>query len=104
MRYYADTLDYYYNHTQVPSTKIRDDRTRAFQKFNYLDVRLSNINVQLDSTRQRASVLLDKSFDFRGDNNAFYNGSVQDQLTLTKLGGGWLITGEKELKVYYVNK
>lgn len=104
MRYYADTLDYYYNRTQVPSTKIRDDRTRAFAKFNYLDVRLSNINVQLDSTGQRATVLLDKTFDFRGDYNASYNGSVQDQLTLTKLGGGWLITGEKELKVYYVNK
>lgn len=104
MRYYADTLDYYYSHTQVPASKIRDDRARAFEKFNYLDVRLSNINVQLDSTGQRATVLLDKTFDFRGDNNAFYNGSVQDQLTLTKLGGGWLITGEKELKIYYANK
>jgi len=104
MRYYADTLDYYYNLTQVPSSRIRDDRSRAFEKFNYFDVRLSNINVQLDSTGHRATVLLDKTFDFRGDNNAFYNGSVHDQLTLTKLGGGWLITGEKELKVYYVNK
>ncbi|HEU4834918.1 MAG TPA: PEGA domain-containing protein [Pyrinomonadaceae bacterium] len=104
MRYYADTLDYYYRITQVPSSRIRDDRNRAFQKFNYLDVQLSNINVQLDSTGQRATVVFDKSFDFRGDNNSFYNGSVQDQLTLTKLGGAWLITGEKELKVYQVNK
>ena len=104
MRYYADTLDYYYSRTQVPSARIREDRSRAFDKFNYLDVRLSNINVQLDSTGQRATVLLDKTFDFRGENNAFYNGSVQNQLTLTKLGGGWLITTEKELKVYYVNK
>lgn len=104
MRYYADTLDYYYSRTQVPSDRIREDRSRAFEKFNYLDIRLSNINIQLDSTGHRATVLLDKTFDFRGDNNVFYNGSVQDQLTLTKLGGGWLITGEKELKVYYVNK
>lgn len=104
MRYYADTLDYYYNRTQVPSSKVRDDRNKAFQKFNYLSVQLSNINVQLDSTGQRATVVLDKTFDFRGDNNVFYNGSVQDQLTLTKLGGAWLITGEKELKIYYVNK
>jgi len=104
MRYYADILDYYYARTQVASDKIREDRSRAFQKFNYLSIQLSNINIQLDSTGQRASVVLDKSFDFRGDNNAFYNGSVQNQLMLTKLGGGWLITGEKELKVYYVNK
>lgn len=104
MRYYADTLDYYYNRTQVASSKVRDDRNKAFQKFNYLSVQLTNINVQLDSTGQRATVVLDKTFDFRGDNDAAYSGSVQDQLTVTKLGGAWLITGEKELKVYYVNK
>jgi hypothetical protein len=104
LRYYADTLDYYYNRTLVPSSKVREDRTKAFAKFNYLSVQLANINVQLDSTGQRATVVLDKTFDFRGDNNAFYNGSVQDQLTLTKLGGAWLITGEKELKIYYLNK
>jgi hypothetical protein len=104
MRYYADTLDFYYNRTLVPSSKVRDDRTKAFAKFNYISIQLSNLNVQLDSTGQRATVVLDKTFDFRGENNAFFNGSVQDQLTLTKLGGAWLITGEKELKVYYVNK
>jgi ketosteroid isomerase-like protein len=104
MRYYADTLDFYYNRTLVPSSKVRDDRTKAFAKFNDIGIQLSNINVQLDSTGQRATVTLDKTFDFRGDNNAFFNGSVQDQLTLTKLGGAWLITGEKELKIYYVNK
>jgi len=104
LRYYSDTLDYYYNRTLVPSSKVRDDRLRAFAKFNYLSVQLSNMNVQLDSTGQRATVVFDKTFDFRGDNNAFYNGSVQDQLTLTKLGGAWLITGEKEMRIYYVNK
>jgi len=104
LQYYADTLDFYYNRTMVPSSKVREDRTRAFEKFNYISVQLSNINIQLDSTGQRATVTLDKTFDFRGDNNAFFNGSVQDQLALTKLGGAWLITGEKELKVYYVNK
>jgi ketosteroid isomerase-like protein len=104
LQYYADTLDFYYNRTMVPSSKVREDRTRAFAKFNYISVQLSNINIQLDSTGQRATVTLDKTFDFRGDNNAFFNGSVQALLALTKLGGSWLITGEKELKVYYVNK
>jgi hypothetical protein len=104
LQYYADTLDFYYNRTMVPSSKVREDRTRAFAKFNYVSVQLSNISIQLDSTGQRATVTLDKTFDFRGDNNAFFNGAVQAQLALTKLGGAWLITGEKELKVYYVNK
>lgn len=104
LQYYADTLDFYYNRTMVPSSKVREDRMRAFAKFNYVSVQLSNINIQLDSTGQRATVTLDKTFDFRGDNDAFFNGSVQALLALTKLGGSWLITGEKELKVYYVNK
>jgi ketosteroid isomerase-like protein len=104
LQYYAETLDFYYNRTMVPSAKVREDRTRAFAKFGYINIQLANINVQLDSTGARAIVTLDKTFDFRGDNNAFFNGSVQDQLALTKLGGAWLITGEKELKVYYVNK
>jgi hypothetical protein len=104
MRYYADTLDYYYSRTLMPSAKVREDRQKAYTRFNYLSVQLSNMTIQLDSTGQRATVVLDKTFDFRGDNNAFYNGSVQNQMTLTKLGGAWLITGEKELKVYYVNK
>lgn len=104
LQYYAETLDFYYNRTMVPSSKVREDRTRAFAKFNYINIQLSNLNIQVDSTGQRATVTLDKTFEFRGDNNAFFNGSVQDQLALTKLGGSWLITGEKELKVYYVNK
>lgn len=104
MRYYADTLDYYYSRTLVSSSKIREDRQKAYARFNYLSLQLSNMKIELDSTGQRATVVLDKTFDFRGDNNAFYNGSVQNQMTLTKLGGAWLITGEKELKVYYVNK
>ena len=104
LRYYADTLDFYYNRTMVPSSKVRDDRTKAFAKFNQISIQLTNMNVQLDSTGQRATVTLDKTFDFRGDNNSFWNGSVQDLIAMTKLGGAWLITGEKELKVYYVNK
>ena len=31
MRFYADTLDYYYNRTLVASSKVRDDRMRAFR-------------------------------------------------------------------------
>jgi ketosteroid isomerase-like protein len=104
LQYYADTLDFYYGRTMVPSSKVREDRNRAFAKFNSIGIQLANINIQLDSTGQRATVTLDKTFDFRGDNNAFFNGSVQTLLALTKLGGSWLITGEKELKVYYVNK
>jgi ketosteroid isomerase-like protein len=104
LHYYADTLDFYYNRTLVPSSKVRDDRTKAFAKFNQISIQLTNMNVQLDSTGQRATVTLDKTFDFRGDNNSFWNGSVQDLIAMTKLGGAWLITGEKELKVYYVNK
>jgi ketosteroid isomerase-like protein len=102
MRYYADTLDYYYARTTVASSKVRDDRAKAFQKFSWLSLQLTNVNLQLDSTGERATAVFDKTFDFRGDGGSFFSGSVQNQLTLTKLGGAWLITGEKEVKVYDV--
>jgi PEGA domain/Double zinc ribbon len=102
MRYYADTLDYYYARSAVQSSRVRDDRTKAFQKFSWLSIQLGGVNVQMDSTGERATVVFDKTFDFRGDSGAYFSGSVQNQLTLTRLGGAWLITGEKELKVYDV--
>jgi ketosteroid isomerase-like protein len=102
MRYYADTLDYYYSRTLIPSAKVREDRTKAFQKYTSLSLQLDNINVRPDSTGQRATVEFDKAFDFHNDTGAYFRGSVRVQLTLTKLGGAWLITGEKDLKVYDV--
>ncbi|HEV7858898.1 MAG TPA: hypothetical protein VGO91_09740 [Pyrinomonadaceae bacterium] len=101
MNYYADTLDTYYNAKNISSAKVRTDRERAFNVYSSMDVQLSNIRVTPDPTGQRATVTFDKTWTFDGDK--YSNGSVQQLVTLTKQGGRWRITGEKDLQVYYVN-
>jgi ketosteroid isomerase-like protein len=101
MNYYADTLDTYYNAKNISSGKVRADRERAFNTYSSMDVQLSNIRVTPDPTGQRATVTFDKTWTFEGDK--YSNGSVQQLATLSKIGGRWRITGEKDLQVYYVN-
>jgi ketosteroid isomerase-like protein len=101
MNYYADTLDTYYNAKNISSARVRTDRARAFNVYSSMDVQLSNIRVTPDPTGQRATVTFDKTWTFDGDK--YSNGSVQQLVTLTKQGGRWRITGEKDLQVYYVN-
>lgn len=102
MNYYADTLDTYYNARNVSSSRVRSDRERAFDTYSSMDVQLSNIRVTPDPSGQRATVTFDKTWTFAGDK--YSNGSVQQLVTLTKTGGRWRITGEKDLQVYYVNR
>jgi ketosteroid isomerase-like protein len=101
MNYYADTLDTYYNAKAISSAKVRTDRERAFNAYSSMDVQLSNIRVTPDATGQRATVTFDKTWTFEGDK--YSNGSVQQLVTLEKQGGRWRITGEKDLRIYYVN-
>lgn len=101
MSYYADSLDTYYNARNVSASKVRSDRERAFSTYSSMKVKLDNIKVTPDASGQSATVTLDKTWTFEGDK--YSDGSVQQQITLTKTGGRWRITGEKDLQVYYVN-
>ena len=99
---YADTVDYY-KAGKVSSARVRADREKAFAMYDNLQVNLSNIKITPDGTGEKAVVVLDKEWNFQNDAKS-NNGEVQQQLTFTKIGGKWLITGEKDLKVYYVDK
>jgi hypothetical protein len=103
MKYYADVLDVYYNATSVSRSRVRTDREAAFSKYSSMDMQVANINIEIDQTGTRATATFDKTFDFRTDDKSF-NGSGLNRFWFTKVGGRWLITGEKELKNYYVNK
>jgi hypothetical protein len=103
MSYYADTLDTYYTKTNVSASMVRSDRQRAYETYSSLDISLSNIAITPDATGERATVILDKTWNFVGEEKAT-SGSVQQKLWLAKIGGRWRITGEKDLQVYYVNK
>lgn len=103
MSYYADTLDIYFSRTHVSSAYVRADRSRAYTRYNNLDVRLSNLSIRTEDTpATHATAVFDKSFRFEGDK--VLSGSVQQTVWLTKIGGRWLITGEKDSKVYYLYK
>lgn len=103
MKYYADVLDIYYNATNVSRTRVREDRSQAFSKYSSMDMQVAKVNIEIDQTGTRATATFDKTFDFRNEEKSF-NGSGLNRFWFVKAGGRWRITGEKELKNYYVNR
>ncbi len=102
MSYYADTLDVYYSKSGVSASQVRADRARAYEVYSTLDIRLTNLKVAVERSGERASATFDKTWNFEG--SKYSSGSVQQKIWLAKRDGRWLITGEKDLQVYYVNK
>ncbi|MEO8072868.1 MAG: hypothetical protein ABI686_06445 [Acidobacteriota bacterium] len=96
---YADTVDYY-NKKSVGLDYVRKDKQRAFIKFYNIKMNLSNLRVTPDASGTKATAVFDKEWNFEGD-ESYSAGKVQTQLQLQKFNGKWLITGEKDLKVYY---
>ena len=103
MSYYADTLDIYYTKTNVSASVVRADRQRAYDTYSKLDIELSNIVITPDPAGQLANAVLDKTWSFENDEKS-NSGSVQQEIRLAKKDGRWLIIGEKDVRVYYVNK
>lgn len=102
MSYYATTLDTYYQASNVSSQRVRSDRSRAYNIYTTLDIELSDIKITPDPSGATASATFDKTWTFEGVAK-YSSGSVHQKIWLTKIDGRWLITGEKDLKVYYVN-
>jgi hypothetical protein len=103
MSYYADTLDTYYSASNVGASRVRSDRSKAYTAYNTLDVELSDIKITPDPSGERATATFDKTWTFEGAEK-YSSGSVHQKVWLTKIGGRWRITGEKDLQVYYVNR
>jgi ketosteroid isomerase-like protein len=102
MSRYADVLETFYKRQNVAATLVRSDRSKAFVRYDKMEVSLDNVQVTPDPTGLRATAAFDKTWEFDSpDKNS--TGSVRQQLTLIRAGGRWLITGEKDLQVYYTN-
>jgi hypothetical protein len=99
---YSDTVDYYKS-GRVGIGKVRADKQRAFEAFDSIDVDISNMKVTPDETGDKATAVFDKEWTFEGAEK-YSAGKVQQQLNFSRINGRWLITGEKDLKVYYVEK
>ena len=98
MSNYADTVDYY-NKSRISRSVVRSDKQRAFSTYDSLQITLSNMSVTPDASGDGATAVFDKEWVFEG---AKYSaGKVRAQLQLKKVNGQWLISGEKDLKLYY---
>ncbi|HEY0380291.1 MAG TPA: nuclear transport factor 2 family protein [Pyrinomonadaceae bacterium] len=104
MAYYADTLHTYYNAKNVGVQMVRNNVARAFSAYETFDVRIDNLEIEVDSSGTSAVATFDKTFAFRGGGGKTYEGSGRSSFWFERVGGRWLITGEKDLKIYYVNK
>ena len=103
MAYYADTLHTYYNAKNADVSMVRNNVARAFSAYDTFDVRIDNLQIEVDPSGERAVATFDKTFEFKSPGKT-YQGSGLNRFWFEKIGGRWLITGEKDLKIYYVNK
>ena len=99
---YADTVDYY-KAGKVSRARVRADKQTAFDQYDSINFNISNVKITPDASGEKATAIFDKEWTFEGEEK-YSSGKVQQLLTLNKINGRWLITGEKDLKVYYVDK
>ena len=101
MNSYAERVDYY-RKRGASIGFVRNDKQKAFSTYNNIEIDISNMSVSPDASGETATVVFDKQWRFEGVEKTS-EGKVQQQLQLRKTGGAWKITGERDLKVYYVN-
>jgi ketosteroid isomerase-like protein len=90
---------YYYTRRNVDVGTVRADKARAFSMYDSLHVNISNLTVTVGPAGDTATAVFDKEWDFRGGSSS--SGKVRSQLDLRKTNGKWLITGERDLHLYY---
>jgi hypothetical protein len=100
--FYAPAVDPYYKRGSVSPNYVREDAARAYGMFSSVNVQLSNIQIEPDPDGQHATATFDKTWNFNGAKSS--SGAVQQKVWLEKLGNRWLISGERDLKIYYLNR
>jgi hypothetical protein len=98
MAHYAPTVDYY-NRSGVSAAYVRTDKQRAFSRFDAIRMDISKISVTSDPSGDTATAVFDKEWEFSGERNS--SGKVRQMIRFRNINGEWLITAEKDLKVYY---
>ena len=96
---YAPKVDYY-TKPGLASAAVKADKSRAFERYNKMDVDISNVQVTIDPGGTTASATFDKEWHFDGDQDSS-EGKVQQFMKLQLINDNWLIVAEKDLKVYY---
>ncbi len=101
LAHYANTLEVYYGESGKDKNHVLADRLRAYQRYDSIQIQVDNLKITPQST-ESAMVVFDKSWTMKNDKKTS-TGSVQQEIHVTKTNGKWLIDGEKDLKVYFIN-
>lgn len=92
---YADNLSYYYTKGNVSASSVIADKQRALQKYNSIQISISDLRVTPDATGESATAVYDKDWSFDGVKP--FCGVVRSQMQVKKIRGEWFITGEKDI-------
>ncbi|MBX7169550.1 MAG: hypothetical protein K1X72_01260 [Pyrinomonadaceae bacterium] len=101
VKFYAQTLDTYYRESGIDRNHVRADRQRAIDRYETLALQVDKLQIKPE-TPETASATFDKSWNFKSPVKVA-TGSVQQEMYFIKQKGKWLINGEKDVKVYYLN-
>lgn len=101
MQHYAEKVNYY-NKNNVSRSIVKNDRSKAYEKYPVIKIFLSNMSFKLGAADESIIAEFDKEWLFQNDQKKS-TGKVKSQLKLSKINGQWKITSEKDLKVYFVN-
>jgi hypothetical protein len=101
MSYYGPRVDYY-NEENASRSFVRRDRREALERYGRRSITVHRQAVTFRPDG-RARDLVDKSWEFIGDDEA-WTGSMRQELILEKRDGRWVIVSEKQLEVYRVNR
>lgn len=102
MSMYADRLGYYYLKRGVSKGFVQRDKSRAFAKYRVIRIRISRMRIVPSASGFTATADFDKEWFF-ANSSSRSSGKVRSRLALKRSRNSWLITGERDLKVYYVN-
>jgi serine/threonine-protein kinase len=99
LRHYADVVDYY-DAGPVPRIRVRADRTRAYEKFDQIEIRIPTVReATADPAGREFRLVLDKQWRFSGPEGTS-TGKVKQLLVLRRIGSDLKIVAEKDLAVY----
>lgn len=97
---YAETVDYYLK-KGASREFVRDSKEKAFDTFDSISIDITNLSVTPGPADGEASAEFDKEWVFDGSRRS--TGKVRQQMQFKRVNGEWLITAERDLKVYYSN-
>lgn len=97
---YAGTVDYY-RKKGASRAYVRDDKRKYFENYTSIRSDITNMDITISPSGGEATVLFDKEWDSEGAKRS--TGKLRQELKLRNVNNEWLITSEKEIKVYYKN-